>query len=126
MEFNFEGLTNLVYDRYYKFLASLGALIIVLSLFFPTFPFERIKVLEMGSVLVIFGLIGWFIDNSWEVLENNLELKWQHNIAKTDLGSSPYENMDYDSVKLGLLVILSRMLVVGGLIITEIWIYLYR
>lgn len=117
-------LPDLPFDKYHRFIVSLGALVALLSLFLDTTFVSNRTAFEMGAVAVGFGLLGWVIELFWSAYSRQKNIEWQHVIRQTPHGESPYENMSGGRMGMVYVVVLSRLLVVGGLVAAEAWIYL--
>ncbi|WP_367175851.1 hypothetical protein [Haloarcula rubripromontorii] len=58
------NIPELPYDNIHKFLAAVGSVLIVLSLFVEPVYLDSETILSIGSVAVILGLTGWGLERA--------------------------------------------------------------
>ena len=120
------SLPDLPFKHYYQYLASFGAIVIIISLLLqPTFMSSK-KLFEMGSIAIIFGIFGWLLEMFWHNLADNINMEWKHATYKAGPQQSPYEIFDVDRLKLTAFVSLSRMIMFGIFVFSEFMVYSSR
>lgn len=120
------SLPDLPFNKYYTYIASVGALAIFLSLFLETVYLNNQTVFEMGAAAVAFGILGWLVEMYWRNWNEGMNTALPHAISKISPGESPFDYMDFDPMTVAFTMFLSRITVFGGLLLTEGYIYLTR
>jgi hypothetical protein len=122
-----DWLPDLPFDKYYKYLASIGTAVLLLSLFVQTTFLDNRVVFEMGGVAVIFGVLGWLVEKFWMDYEANVNMEWQHAVrASAGTKKSPYDFVDVNRLRIPWVLLGSRLLLLLAFVGIEIWIYVFR
>lgn len=119
-----DWLPDIPFDKYYKYLASIGTAVLLLTLFIETTFLDNRIVFEMSGVALIFGVLGWLVEKFWIDYEANVNMEWQHAVkASAGTNKSPYDIVDVNRLRIPWIILGSRLLLLLIFAAIEISIY---
>jgi hypothetical protein len=122
-----DWIPDLPFDQYYKFIASIGTIILIPSLVIETTFLDNQVVFEMGAVALGYGFIGWFLEKFVMDYEAAINMKWRHAVSKASkVRESPYDIMDVNQIGMAWIIGIVRLLFFIVFISVELGIYAYR